>query len=138
MHGSQKVNRFDPHTQVMDEEDVVERLMTHARENDADAVVVDVPVEVIRREGGVYQKEPDDHGRKVASTLLAGAVEDETDETLALDSPSRVGDADDFSSEVRQRLRADDVYGFRDGNLDGVELPKSEIEIHRALDEDVG
>lgn len=113
----------------MDSSEVVEKLVENARESGAtDAVVVDVPPEVIRDAGANYG---DDGRSKVETTLVAGPVAEEDDEHIALKTPSRVGTKDDFSSEVRERLRPDGVYGFRDGNLDGVELPKDEVEIHR-------
>lgn len=119
----------------MDRRDVVDALLEHAEANDAvDAVVVDVPEDVLVEADAEYLETEDEHGRRIASTLVAGAVEREDDEHLALDSPSRVGGEDDFSREVRQRLRADGVYGFRDGNLDGVELPKDEVDIYRVDD----
>ncbi len=116
----------------MDEEEVVSSLLSHAVENDAsEAVVVELPPELLDELGGVYSEEADSHGRKVSSSLLAGPVEYEDEDVVVLDSPSRVGGEDDFSVELREKLRADGVYGFRDGNLDGVELPKQEVEIHR-------
>lgn len=117
---------------VTDKRGVIDDLLRHARENEADAVVVDVPREIVEAEGGVVAAEPDEHGRVVDSTLFAGPVARETDETIELRSPSRVGRERDFGDGIRQRLRADGVYGFRDGVLDGVELPKDDVEIYRS------
>lgn len=116
----------------MDEVDVVDALLEHARENDAyDVAVLDVPEQVLEDAGAEYEEEADEHGRKLASTLVAGAVAQEDDDAIALDSPSRVGEKEDFSAGMRRRLRAEGVFGFRDGNLDDVEFPKDEVEIHR-------
>lgn len=113
----------------MEKTDVIEALVENARENGAtDAVVVDVPPDVLRDAGANYG---DDGHSKVETTLVAGPVAEEDDEHIALRTPSRVGAKEDFSSEVRKRLRPDEVYGFRDGNLDGVRLPKEEVEVHR-------
>lgn len=115
-----------------DKRGVVRDLLDHARANGAtDAVVVDVPAEIVEAHGGVVAEEPDEHGRVVASTLFAGPVEREGEEAIVLASSSRVGRERDFGDAVRQRLRADGVYGFRDGTLDGVELPKDRVEIYR-------
>lgn len=117
---------------VTDKRAVVQDLLENAREHGAtDAVVVDVPREIVEEHGGVVAEEPDEHGRVVDSTLFAGPVERETDDTVVLRSPSRVGRERDFGDDMRQRLRVDDVYGFRDGVLDGVELPKDRVEIYR-------
>lgn len=116
----------------MEKNRVIRVLLEDARENGAyDAVVVDVPPEIVERNGGLLAEEADEHGRRVASTLFAGPVQEETGEELALRSPSRVGGREDFSDNVRVRV-VDDVYGFRDGALDGVALPKDEIEVYRA------
>lgn len=113
----------------MDKSEVIEALVENARESGAtDAVVVDVPPGMIRDAGATYG---DDGRSKVETTLVAGPIAEEDDEHIALKTPSRVGTKDDFSAEVRERLRPDGVYGFRDGNLDGVELPKDEVEVHR-------
>lgn len=116
---------------VTDKRGVIDDLLRHARENGAEAVVVDVPRDVVESHGGVVAAEPDEHGRVVDSTLFAGPVARESEETIALRSPSRVGRERDFGDGIRQRLRADDVYGFRDGVLDGVELSKDDVEIYR-------
>jgi hypothetical protein len=114
----------------MDRSEIVEALIEDARENDAyEAVVVEVPPEVLRESGATYG---DDDGVRVESTLVAGPVAEEDDEGIALRTPSRVGARDDFSSELREALRVEGVYGFRDGNLDGVRLPKDEATVHRA------
>lgn len=121
----------------MDKSEVVENLLKNARENDAsDAVVVDVPPDVLRDAGATYGDGSDTEAR-VETTLVAGPVAEENDETIALRTPSRVGRKEEFSSEVRKSLRAEGVYGFRDGNLDGVRLPKDEVTVHR-VDEDSG
>lgn len=113
----------------MKKSEVVDRLVENARESGAaDAVVVDVPPDVLRDAGANYG---DDGRSKVETTLVAGPVAEEGEDRIALKTPSRVGTEDDFSAEVRKRLRPEGVYGFRDGNLDGVELPKDEVEIHR-------
>lgn len=113
----------------MEKSEVIEALVENARESGAtDAVVVDVPPDVLRDAGANYG---DDGRSKVETTLVAGPVAEEDDEYIALRTPSRVGTEDDFSSEVRKRLRPEGVCGFRDGNLDGVELPKDEVEVHR-------
>ncbi|MCX2819375.1 hypothetical protein EGH25_08425 [Haladaptatus sp. F3-133] len=113
----------------MDTETVVEALIEDARENDAyEAVVVDVPADVLREEGATYG---DDGETRVETTLVAGPVAEEDDEGIKLRTPSRVGGRDDFSSEVREGLRVEGVYGFRDGNLDGVSLPKEDVTVHR-------
>lgn len=118
---------------VDDKRGVVRDLLDHARENGAtDAVVIDVPRELVEAQGGVVAEEPDEHGRVVASTLFAGPVEREDDDAIVLASGSRVGRERDFGDGVRQRLRADGVYGFRDGTLDGVALPKDRVEVFRA------
>lgn len=117
---------------VTDKRGVIEDLLRNARENGAtDAVVIDVPRGIVEEHGGVVASEPDEHGRVVASTLFAGPVAREDRETIVLASGSRVGRERDFGDDLRQRLRADDVYGFRDGTLDGVELPKDEVEVYR-------
>lgn len=116
----------------MDEEDVVEVLLEHARANDAhDVAVLDVPPEMLEEFGSEYVETRDAHGRKLASTLVAGALAREDDEVVVLDSPSRVGRREDFSPQVRQRLRAEGVFGFRDDNLDGVEFPKNDVTVYR-------
>lgn len=113
----------------MEKTEVIEKLVENARESGAtDAVVVDVPPDVIRDAGANYG---DDGRSKVETTLVAGPVDEEDDNHIALKTPSRVGTEDDFSAEVRKQLRPEGVYGFRDGNLDSVELPKDEVEIHR-------
>lgn len=115
----------------MEKNRVIRALLEDARQNDAtDAVVVNVPAGLIERNGGLVSREVDEHGRRVASTLFAGPVEEETEEHLTLRTPSRVGGYDDFSDNVRVRV-VGDVYGFRDGSLDGVPLPKTEIEVYR-------
>ncbi len=93
--------------------------------------MLDVPEDVLEAAGAEYSEEADEHGRKLASTLVAGAVAEEDDGSIALDSPSRVGRKEDFSPGMRRRLRAEEVYGFRDGNLDDVAFSKDEVEIHR-------
>ncbi|MFW5929056.1 MAG: hypothetical protein ACOCT0_01365 [Halobacteriota archaeon] len=116
----------------MEDRDLIEALLGHARENDAfDAVVVDVPPGVLERNDALYSDGSGTEPR-CTSTLVAGPVERESDEVVVLDSPSRVGRRDDFAPEIRRKLRADGVYGYRDGYLDGVELPKHEVEVHRA------
>ncbi|MDY6780624.1 MAG: hypothetical protein SV760_08805 [Halobacteria archaeon] len=116
---------------------VVENLLDDARRNDAyGAVVVDVPEDTIEENGGVVADETDERGRKVDTTLFAGPVEEETEETISLKTPSRVGSRDDFSPKIREKLGADDVYGFRDGCLDRVELRKSEVDIYRVEETD--
>jgi hypothetical protein len=113
----------------MDKDGVTEALLEDARRNDApEAVVVDVPPDVLRENGAEYG---DEGGARVETTLVAGPVDEEGDGYIALRTPSRVGGKDDFSPEVRERLRVEGVYGFRDGNLDGVRLPKDEVEVHR-------
>jgi len=112
----------------MEKKEVVEALLEDACGNDADAVVVDVPPELLRELGAKY----DEKGRpKVATTLVAGPVEEEDEEAITLRTPSRVGARDDFSSEVRKGLRVEGVYGFRDANLDGVPIPKDEVVVRR-------
>jgi len=125
-------------TLSMEKSDVIEALVENARENGAtDAVVVDVPPEVLHDSGATYTGDgggdegDSNDGARVETTLVAGPVADEDDAGIVLRTPSRVGTKDDFSSEVRKKLRADGVYGFRDGNLDGVRLPKEKVEIHR-------
>ncbi len=116
----------------MEKQDVVDALLENARENDAyDAVVVDVPPDVLRDAGATYTDEDDDSEPRVETTLVAGPVAEEDDESIVLRSPSRVGTKEEFSPEVRRRLRADGVYGFRDGNLNGVRLPKDVVTVHR-------
>ena len=118
----------------MEKAEIVERLIRNARENGAtDAVVVDAPPEVLR-DAGANHGDGADGRAKVDTTLVAGPVAEETDEHIALEAPSRVGAEEDFSAEVRKRLRPDGVYGFRDGNLDGERLPKDEVEVHRVQD----
>jgi hypothetical protein len=113
----------------MEKEEIVEALLEDARENDAgEAVVVDVPPEVLREKGATYG---DDGRTRVETTLVAGPVAEEDDESIALRTPSRVGTREDFSSEVRKALRVEGVYGFRDGNLDGVRLSKDDVTVHR-------
>lgn len=120
----------------MDKSEVVERLLKNARQNGAsDAVVVDVPPEVLRDAGATYGDGEDTKGARVETTLVAGPVAEEDDESIALRTPSRVGTKEDFSPEVRERLRAEGVYGFRDGNLDGARLPKDEVTVHRVDEE---
>lgn len=115
----------------MEKNKVIRALLEDARENDAyDAVVVDVPSEIVEQHDGLLAEEADEHGRKADSTLFAGPVERETEDELALQNPSRVGAREDFSDNVRVRV-VGDVYGFRDGALDGVTLPKNEIEVYR-------
>lgn len=115
----------------MEKNRVIRTLLEDARENDAyDAVVVDIPPEIVERHGGLLAEEADEHGRRADSTLFAGPVLEETEETLTLRNPSRVGGMGDFSDKVRVRV-VDDVYGFRDGALDAVALPKDEIEVYR-------
>jgi len=120
-------------TASMEKSDVIEALIENARENGAtDAVVVEVPPEVLRDAGATYtESEGSDTEARVETTLVAGPVAEEDDESIALKAPSRVGTKDEFSSEVRKKLRPRGVYGFRDGNLDGVRFPKEEVEIHR-------
>jgi len=118
----------------MDREEVIERLLRNARENGAtDAVVVEVPADVLRDAGATYTEdgEGSEGEPRVATDLVAGPVSEEDDETITLRTPSRVGAEGDFSPEVRRRLRPDGVYGFRDGNLGGVPLPKDEVVVHR-------
>lgn len=116
----------------MEKDDTVNALIDDARENDArEAVVVDVPPEVLERAGAEYG----DGDARIETTLVAGPVADEDDETITLRTPSRVGTRDDFSPEVRERLRVEGVYGFRDGNLDGVALPKKDVDIYRVTDQ---
>ena len=122
----------------MEKPDVIEALIENARENDAtDAVVVDVPPEVLRNAGATYTEGNggEDTEARVETTLVAGPVAEEDDESIALKAPSRVGTKEDFSSEVRKKLRPRGVYGFRDGNLDGVSLPKEKVKIHRVDEE---
>jgi len=115
----------------MEKDDIINALIDDARENDApEAVVVDVPPEVLQDAGAEYG----DGDPRVETTLVAGPVADEDDGTVTLRTPSRVGGSDDFSPEVRERLRVEGVYGFRDGNLDGVALPKEDVDIHRVTD----
>ena len=125
----------------MEKSDVIEALVENARENGAtDAVVVDVPSEVLRGAGATYsggEGDEEGSGARVETTLVAGPVAEEDDDAIVLRTPSRVGAKDDFSQEVRERLRAEGVYGFRDGNLDGVRLPKDEVEVRR-VDEGSG
>jgi len=119
----------------MEKSDVIEALVENARANEAtNAVVVDVPPEVLREAGATYG-DGDDTEARVETTLIAGPLVDENDETIVLRTPSRVGAKEDFSSEVRRRLRVDGVYGFRDGNLNGVRLPKDEVTVHRVGEE---
>jgi hypothetical protein len=124
----------------MEKSDVIEALIENARENDAtDAVVVDVPPDVLRDAGATYTEgegnDGDDTEARVETTLVAGPIAEEDDESIALKAPSRVGTKDEFSSEVRQKLRPRGVYGFRDGNLDGVSLPKDDVTVHRVEEE---
>lgn len=115
----------------MDKEDIVDALLEDARNNDAhEAVVVDVPPEVLKDIGAKYAEE----GKpRIATTLVAGPVSEEDEEEIALQTPSRVGASEDFSAEVRKSLRLDAVYGFRDSNLDGVPIPKENdgVVVHR-------
>lgn len=123
------------HRVGMEKSDVAEDLVENARQNGAtDAVVVDVPPEVLRDAGATYGGGSDTEAR-VETTLVAGPIADEDEESISLRNPSRVGTKDDFSSEVREKLRVDGVYGFRDGNLDGVNLPKNEVTVHRVNEE---
>ncbi|MDZ7689110.1 MAG: hypothetical protein U5J64_10440 [Halobacteriales archaeon] len=116
----------------MEKSDVVDALLEDARENGAmDAVVVEVPPEVLREKGSTYTEGDDDSGARIETTLVAGPVAEEDNESITLRTPSRVGTREDFSPEVRERLRVEGVYGFRDGNLGGARLPKDEVEIHR-------
>jgi predicted methyltransferase len=121
----------------MEKSDVIEALIENARENGAkDAVVVDVPPEVLRDAGATYtEEEGNDDGARVKTTLVAGPVAEEDEERITLRTPSRVGTKDDFSSEVRKKLRPGGVYGFRDDNLDGVSLPKDDVTVHRVEEE---
>lgn len=122
----------------MEKSDVIKALIENARENDAtDAVVVDVPPEVLRDAGATYTEGNggEDTEARVETTLVAGPVTEEDDESIALKAPSRVGTKEDFSSEVRKKLRPRGVYGFRDGNLDGVSLPKEKVKVHRVEEE---
>lgn len=113
----------------MEKEEIAQALLEDARENGAyEAVVVDVTPEILREEGATYG---DDGRTRVETTLVAGPVAEEDEEAIVLDSPSRVGNRQDFSSEVREALRVEGVYGFRDGNLDGVCLPKDEVTLYR-------
>jgi hypothetical protein len=113
----------------MERPEIAEKLIEDAEENDAyEAVVVNVPPEVLREAGATYG---DDGRTRVETTLVAGPVEEETDEYVVLRTPSRVGESGDFSSEVREKLRVEGVYGFRDGNLNGVRLPKDEVTVYR-------
>ncbi len=113
----------------MDKDEIIETLLEDARQNDAtDAVVVEVPPELLRDSGATYG---DEDGVLVETTVVAGPVEEETEEYVELRMPSRVGEREDFSPEVRERMRPDDLYGFRDGNLDGVRLPKDEVTVYR-------
>ena len=113
----------------MEKEEIAQALLEDARENGAyEAVVVDVTPEILREEGATYG---DDGRTRVETTLVAGPVAEENDEAIVLDSPSRVGNRQDFSSEVREALRVEGVYGFRDGNLDGVRLSKDEVTLYR-------
>jgi len=114
----------------MEKDEVIERLVENARENGAyEAVVVDVPPDVLRDAGAEHG---DGDGARVETTLVAGPVAEEDEGFVALRTPSRVGEREDFSAEVREALRVKGVYGFRDGNLDGVRLPKGSVEVHRA------
>ena len=116
----------------MDKEEVVEALIEDARENDAyEAVVVDVPPDVLRELGATYG---DDGRTRVETTLVAGPVAEEDDGGIVLRTPSRVGGRGDFSSELREALRVEGVYGFRDGNLDGERLPKDDVTVYRVTD----
>ncbi|MFP4175173.1 MAG: hypothetical protein ACLFSW_05275 [Halobacteriales archaeon] len=116
----------------MDENEVVETLIEDARENDAyEAVVVDVPPDVLHQAGATYG---DDEGLRVETTLVAGPVKEEDEDGISLRTPSRVGGRDDFSPELREALRVEGVYGFRDGNLDGERLPKDEVTVYRVTD----
>jgi hypothetical protein len=117
----------------MEKSDVIESLLENARRNDASgAVVVNVPPEVLRDAGATYGDEDEgEGGARVETTLVAGPVAEEDDDAVVLKSPSRVGQKEDFSPEVRKRLRAEGVYGFRDGNLDGVRLSKEKVTVHR-------
>jgi len=112
----------------MENDKVIEKLLENARENDADdAVVVEAPTDVLRDSGATYG----DGEVRVETTVVAGPVEEEDDEGIVLKTPSRVGGEEDFSPEVREKMRPDGLYGFRDGNLDGVRLPKDEVTVHR-------
>jgi hypothetical protein len=124
----------------MEKSDVIEALIKNARENGAtDAVVVEVPPDVLRDAGATYTEgegnDGDDTEARVETTLVAGPIAEEDDESIALKAPSRVGTKEDFSSEVRKKLRPRGVYGFRDGNLDGVSLPKDDVTVHRVEEE---
>lgn len=113
----------------MEKNEIIETLLENARQNGAnDAVVVDVPPEVLRDSGATYG---DEDGVLVETTVVAGPVQEETEGYIKLKMPSRVGESEDFSPEVRERMRPDGLYGFRDGNLDGVRLPKDEVTVHR-------
>ena len=118
----------------MEKSDVIDALVENARRNGAtEAVVVDVPPEVLGEVGATYGDEGD--GARVETTLVAGPVAEEDDDSIALRTPSRVGAMDEFSPEVRRKLRPKGVYGFRDGNLDGTRLPKSEVTVYRVEDQ---
>ncbi|MFB6283544.1 MAG: hypothetical protein ABEK59_06375 [Halobacteria archaeon] len=113
---------------------VVRKLLEDARENGAnDAVVLKVPETMIEKHDGLIGKD-ENSSMRAESRLFAGPVEKETDSTISLKTPSRVGEKDDFNDDLRSKLRVTDVYGFRDGCLDGIELDKTEIEIYRVND----
>lgn len=115
----------------MDKRRVISALLDDARKNEAyDAVVVDVPPDIIRDNGGLISGTEDEHGRRVDTTLFAGPIKEESESHLTLKTPSRVGGYEDFSDNIRRRV-VDEVYGFRDGSLDGVPLPKEEIDVYR-------
>ncbi|MDY7080929.1 MAG: hypothetical protein SXQ77_00620 [Halobacteria archaeon] len=89
----------------MEKREIVKRLLDDARQNRAfDAVVIDVPETVIEEHGGVLSADEDEYGRKINSTLFAGPVQKEDSETITLRTPSRVGERDDFSDNIRQKL----------------------------------
>ena len=115
-------------------ETVVRKLLEDARENGAfDAVVVEVPENLILENGGLVG-EDDGSSMRAESQFFAGPIQDETDDEISLDSPSRVGGKNDFNPELRSKLRVTDIYGFRDGCLDGVKLDKGKIEVYRVED----
>ncbi|MDY6765701.1 MAG: hypothetical protein SV377_08540 [Halobacteria archaeon] len=117
---------------TQDKRKIVDKLLKDARENNAyNVAVVDVPESIIEDNGGDVLYEPDSYGRKIATTLFAGPIHEETDDYISLKSPSRVGSANDFNADIRKKIGPEGVYGFRDRTLDRVELPKSEVEVYR-------